>query len=128
MVLILVHSSTTCTLYTGILTEIKQGVCFVLLSVDLFLKFCSLSIIKMTLSLRYTLVKIFLAILSRRVKKALVNTDGQIDVASFVFNLYNSMGFYRYTFYIDIFFITMHFIMIIFEFFLKGGGGGLYYR
>lgn len=114
MVLILVHSSTTCTLYTGKLTGIKLGVCFVLLSVNLFLKFCSLSIIKMTLSLRYTLVIIFLAILSRRVKKALVNTDGQIDVASFVFNLYNSMGFYRYTFYIDIFFITMHFIMIIF--------------
>lgn len=104
MVLILVHSSTTCTLYTGKLTGIKLGVCFVLLSVNLFLKFCSLSIIKMTLSLRYTLVIIFLAILSRRVKKALViNTDGQIDVASFVFNLYNSMGFYRYTFYIDIF-------------------------
>lgn len=84
MVLILVHSSTTCTLYTGKFTGIKLGVCFVLLSVNLFLKFCSLSIIKMTLSLRYTLVIIFLAILSRRVKKALVNTDGQIDVASFV--------------------------------------------
>lgn len=43
MVLILVHSSTTCTLYTGKLTGIKLGVCFVLLSVNLFLKFCSLS-------------------------------------------------------------------------------------
>lgn len=102
MVLILVHSSTTCTLYTGKFTGIKLGVCFVLLSVNLFLKFCSLSIIKMTLSFRYTLVIIFLAILHVS-KKELVNTDGQIDVASFVFNLYNSMGFYRYTFYIDIF-------------------------
>lgn len=53
----------------------------------------------------------------------MVNTGGQIDVASFVFNLYNSIGFYRYTFYIDIFYnYAFHYDYILI--FFEGGGGG----
>lgn len=123
MVLILVHSSTTCTLYTGKLTGLKLGVCLFYCQLICFWNFAHCQSSRWP-SLRYTLVIIFLAILSRRVKKALVNTDGQIDVASFVFNLYNSIGFYRYTFYIDIFYnYAFHYDYILF--FLKGGGAVL---
>lgn len=53
----------------------------------------------------------------------MVNTGGQIDVASFVFNLYNSIGFYRYTFYIDIFYnYAFHYDYILI--FFEGGEGG----